>query len=396
MQKGCMVENYVAGSHTIPHSVSAALANCRSTSAAQRGVVLGMVRVRIVRLTKNVPSHIFLNSGLDSTPELSTDLLRVSKLQFFRGPKTLQAFNDVNEVLSDATPDVNCSPSPTARMSISIASSNNAGGEMLQQFVRVKLQQTLWIADGEQTAPQPWPTDGPSNTDVPEGRIALRVSLIYPHRNGIILNLLYREVQRFPEVHSYGLADQPAQCVWWKRFRNIHIKTTSPIMFAVFRSMLELNLRTCSPPVLKDIRLLGGVQRPTTKRFVESRQLSHTTRLKQLNMFSLRHFRLQSVIIAYTVHLEPAHPYIRLPQPTDEVSRRRKSINFVRERSKPYRGSNPFPWRPSTYWNVQLVQIVMAASTESAKLPVDRSHNEMQSTIDHLPDQLHYRVKRKR
>ncbi|KAA3682420.1 uncharacterized protein DEA37_0005406 [Paragonimus westermani] len=70
------VENYGAGHPILLHGVrhlptesteGAACANCRSTNTAQRGVILGMILVRVVGPTEDVLTYAFLDSGSDTT-----------------------------------------------------------------------------------------------------------------------------------------------------------------------------------------------------------------------------------------------------------------------------------------------------------------------------------------
>ncbi|KAA3670067.1 uncharacterized protein DEA37_0005627 [Paragonimus westermani] len=76
VQKKCGVENCKAGHHRLLHGVrhlptesieGAVRANCRSTNTAQRGVILGMISVRVVGPTEDVLTYAFLDSGSDTT-----------------------------------------------------------------------------------------------------------------------------------------------------------------------------------------------------------------------------------------------------------------------------------------------------------------------------------------
>ncbi|KAF5397886.1 hypothetical protein PHET_09052, partial [Paragonimus heterotremus] len=74
-QKNCIVENCGAGHHRLLHNIrhlpsdstGVAHANCGSTNTAQRGVILGMIPVRVVGPMEDVLTYAFLDSGSDTT-----------------------------------------------------------------------------------------------------------------------------------------------------------------------------------------------------------------------------------------------------------------------------------------------------------------------------------------
>ncbi|KAF8563478.1 Zinc knuckle [Paragonimus westermani] len=76
IRRNCGVENCGAGHHRLHHGVihlpteskkRAVRANCGSTNTAQRGVILGMIPVRVVGPTEDVLTYAFLDSGSDTT-----------------------------------------------------------------------------------------------------------------------------------------------------------------------------------------------------------------------------------------------------------------------------------------------------------------------------------------
>ncbi|KAF5401947.1 hypothetical protein PHET_04669 [Paragonimus heterotremus] len=74
-QKKCIVGNRGAGHHRLLHNIrylpseskSVVHANYGSTSTAQRGVILGMIPVRVVGPTEDVLTYAFLDNGSDTT-----------------------------------------------------------------------------------------------------------------------------------------------------------------------------------------------------------------------------------------------------------------------------------------------------------------------------------------
>ncbi|KAF8566505.1 hypothetical protein P879_05518 [Paragonimus westermani] len=76
IRRTCGVENCGAGHHRLLRGVrhlptesaeGAVRASCVSTNTAQRGVILGMIPVRVVDPTEDVLTYAFLDSGSDTT-----------------------------------------------------------------------------------------------------------------------------------------------------------------------------------------------------------------------------------------------------------------------------------------------------------------------------------------
>ncbi|KAF8562717.1 hypothetical protein P879_11175 [Paragonimus westermani] len=76
IRRRCGVENCEAVHHRLLHGVrhlptesteEALRANCGSTNTAQRGVILGMIPVKVVGPTEDVLTHAFPYSGSDTT-----------------------------------------------------------------------------------------------------------------------------------------------------------------------------------------------------------------------------------------------------------------------------------------------------------------------------------------